>query len=230
MSRCVERCAPPHNRVRVHVNLCSRHARQCARDTRQKAAILSFWSTLFLEHSVFGALCYGAKFPDGALGSLVVRRASCRSVARAPAGWRLQATARPKPKVRRVRVPRNGYPEADPIARAMHRTLHSAPPISGERGGFHDLVRCLGCMDPLPVATIRARSRRTNGVRVSNGSFSRAPLSAVPLGDFPCELLKLAPELPGAVLGPHGSVARSNNSKTTSFRRRFHSHSLLLLF
>ena len=60
-------------------------------------------SNPLLEHSVFAALCfpssfYGAKFPDGALGSLVVRRASCRGVARAPAGWRLPATARPNRK------------------------------------------------------------------------------------------------------------------------------------
>ena len=67
-------------------------------------------------------------------------------------------------------------------------------------------------MNPLLIATIRARSPRTKGVPVSNGSSSRAPLSPVPLGDFPCELLKLATETQGPVLWLHESVAHSNNS------------------
>jgi len=59
---------------------------------------------------------------------------------------------------------------------------------------FHDLGWCFDRTNPLLIATNRARSPRTNGVPVSNGSFSRAPLSAVPLGAFLCELSKLATE------------------------------------
>ena len=75
-------------------------------------------------------------------------------------------------------------------------------------------------MNPLLIATTRARSPRTKGVPVFNGSLPRAPLSAVPLGDFPCELLKLATEMQGEVLWLHGSVARSNNSSEKSPNER----------
>ena len=71
-------------------------------------------------------------------------------------------------------------------------------------------------MNPLLIAKIRARSPRTKGVPVFNGLFPRAPLSAVPLGDFPCELLKLATETQGAVLWLHESVAHCNNSNGKS--------------
>ena len=84
----------------------------------------------------------------------------------------------------------------------------------------NDLLRCSGCTIPLLVATIRARSHRTKGVPVSNGSLLRAPLSTVLLGDFPCELLKLATETPEPVLLLHESVARCNKSSEKSPNER----------